>query len=840
MDDAKRPAGGDAFATYMFADVVVDARAHRLIRNGHEVAVEPKAFAVLLELLAHPGQLLNRDDLLDAVWGHSYVSHSTLSRVIGQLRKAMADDSEQPRYIQTVHGLGYRFIASWGNQPWELPLTPGLAPMARARLPKRTFPLIGRDGDLDRLGDLLRDARLVTIVGAGGIGKTQAALEVARRAAADFHDGVWLFDCTLLNDGDGFARWLAGLFDIRVQAGIDELMGRLGELLHSRRMLLVFDNCERVAGPMGVAIEALLMASAEPRVLVTSQHRLNCAGETLYGLPPLDLPPAGEWITDVDIARLSGVPAVQLLLTRSRAFASGFVLKPANAAAVAKICRRLDGLPLALEIAAARLRLLSPEQLLERMDAHLLSMAEASPSRPARHQTLHALIEWSFALLSEHERSMLCGLSVFAGSCTLEGAGDVGAVLGLRDEQVMDVLSGLVDKSLLAVDAATSPPSYHLLDSVRLFALGKLAESDDEVRVRDAHLAHFVRFAECVNAEIRSEREQLWFNRVRREWANLQIALDHAMSSTDRIEQALAISGGLCWYFRSNAHYAESARWIERALSAGSAPTHPRAQALVAGGIVQNHMQMHDRAQALLREGIALAQQLGDLRLAGAGQAALAFELTTCGDTAGAEIHAAAALAIADAENDAWLRSMTFMARGAAFALEERHSEAEASLGEAYEAVSGPSFGVFQRALVRINRALQRLYLGHFRDAASDWLSCFDELVEMANWRGVAGCVEGAAYLLSACGEAEQSARFLAAAANVRNLTAAPLMPHWHKAQATAEKTARDALGHAFESAWRGGATARFEQVAAEARAVLAAMVADQGPWIDVNSPSGS
>lgn len=815
---------GPVGAVYAFADVVVDARAHRLIRDGREVALEPKAFAVLLQLLARPGQLLTRNDLLDLVWGHSYVAPSTLSRVIAQLRRALGDDSEQPHCIQTVHGLGYRFIASLGNQSAEPPPVLDLALSRRARLPERTFPLIGRDEDLARLELLLHDARLVTIVGAGGIGKTQAALELARRVAVDFPDGVWLFDCTSLNDGAEFVPWLAGLFDIRMQSDADELMGRLGELLNARKMLLLFDNCERIAGPMGMAIEALLAASAESRVLVTSQHRLNCAGETICWLPPLGLPPTDEWSTDADIVRLSGVPAVQLLLMRSRAFGAGFILTPANAAAVAGICRRLDGLPLALEIAAARLRLLSPEQLLERMDAHLLSLAGTVHSRPERHRTLHALIEWSFALLTEREQSMLCGLGVFVGPCTLEGAAAVGVAFGLDDEQIMDALVGLVDKSLLVVDATTSPPGYRLLDSVRLFALEKLAESADEERMRDAHLAYFVRFSERVDAEIRSEREQLWFDRVRREWRNLQIALDHAMSSSDRTDQALAISGGLCWYFRSNAHYADSARWIERALSVRSAPTHRHAQALIAGGIVQHQMQVHDRAQALLCEGIALARQLGDLQLAGAGQAVLAFELTTCGDTAGAEVHATAALAIANAENDAWLRSMTLMARGAAFALEERHGEAETSLGEAYEAVSGPGFGVFQRALVRVNRALQRWYLGRFQDAASDWLSCFDELVGMANWRAVAGCVEGAAYLLSVRGEAEQSTRFLAAAANVRELTAAPLMPHWHKAQATAEQTARDALGSLFEQAWKGGVAARFEQIAVEARAVLTAL----------------
>lgn len=840
MGNAKHSASAEASAAFAFDDVVVEARAHRLMRGGREITLEPKAFSVLLELLAHPGELLSRDDLLDAVWGHSYVTPSTLSRVIALLRRALEDDSNQPRYIQTVHGLGYRFIASVsGPAPEPVPVL-SFMPPARARLPERMHPLIGRDNDLDRLEHLLRDNRLVTVVGVGGIGKTQAALEVSRRLAAEFPDGLWLLDCTSLDDEDALARWLAGLFDLRVSVDARELIARLGELLRTRRALLVFDNCERIAGAVGAIVDALLAASVEPHVLVTSQHRLNCSGEMLYWLPPLDVPPPGEWSTDEDVARLSRVPAVELLLARSRAFASSFVLTPANAPAVAEICRRVEGLPLALEIAAARLRLLSPEQLLQRMDAHLLNLAEASPNRPARHQTLHSLIEWSFALLSERERSLLAGLGIFVGTCTLGGANAVGAVFGLHDDQVMEVLGGLVDKSLLVVDATTQPPSYRLLDSVRLFALEKLVESGDEIPVRDAHLAYFVQLAERVDAEIRSRHEQRWADRVRRDWGNLRAALDHALSQPDRHAQALTLTGRLCWYFRMHTDYAESARWLDRALHTGSEPTRQRAQALIACGIMRHQSQLHARAQSALREGIALSQQLGDAWLTCAGLAVLAFELATAGDIAEAEDCAAAALVIANAQDDNWLRSLALLSRGIAYALDERHNEAEACLGSAIDAVSAPAYGAYQQAYVLINRALQRYYLGRLSGAASDWLSCLDAFVRLVHWRGVAGCVEGAAYLLSERGEAKTAARFLAAAAHVRDLTAAPLMPQWRRAQAAVEGTVRHALGHNFEPAQLDGASARFELIAAEARAVLAKLAADQPLLSGASSPSGS
>lgn len=836
MVDGRYLAHTEPPATYAFADVVVEPLAHRILRDGREIAVEPRAFAVLLHFLAHPGQLLGRDDLLDAVWGHSCVTPSTLSRVIAQLRRALDDDSDRPHCIQTVHGLGYRFIAAVTTTSASL----RFAPPARLRVPARTETLIGRDEAIEHVARLLRDGRLVTIAGAGGIGKTQVALEVARRAEADFPDGIWLLDCTLQADGESIVRWLAGVFDLPAAAAVDELVARLCELLRQRRVLLVFDNCERIAPPLGQLVVALLAASTELRVLVTSQHRLNCAGESLCWLPPLAVPDAGEWSSPDAAERLAQVPAVQLLLVRSRAAASSFTLTPANAAAVAEICRGVDGLPLALEIAAARLRLLSPQQLLARMDGQLLSLADASSSRPARHQTLHALIAWSFALLSAHERALLEGLSVFAGGSTLGGACAIGAVYGLGDEAVLDLLEGLVDKSLLVVDVATNPPSYRLLDSVRLFAGQQLAERGDEARLRDAHLAHFVALAQQVDAEIRSDREQLWCERVRREWANLHEAFEYAMTRPGRAADALALIGDLCWYFRMSSNYREPAGWLERALAAEPSPTRQRAKALIGCGMLHYHAQVQDRAEALLREGVALAAAWGDDWMAAAGRAVLAFELAASGNTVEAEACAAAAARVAEAQADPWLASMALLGRGIALAMGRRHDEAEVCLSAALQAASEPGHGSYQLAYTLINRALLRVYLGRFADAASDWLADLDAFAGLRHWRGLAGCVEGTAYLCSADGRLPEAARFLAAAARVRELTDAPLMPQWREAQQVAERTVREGLGVSFASSWQAGAAARFEEIVADARMTLVAIANAQPPRHAASRPSGS
>jgi predicted ATPase/DNA-binding winged helix-turn-helix (wHTH) protein len=824
---------------FAFANIRIDATAHRLVRDGKEVALEPKAFAVMLEFLAHPGQLLSRDQLLDAVWGHSFVTPATLNRIIVQLRRALDDDSEHPRFIQTVHGLGYRFIAAFEDSAAMVAPTLRFAPPVRARLPERTGPLIGRGRGIGHLVELIRVNRLVTVAGPGGIGKTQAALEAARLSAADFPDGVWLFDCTPFTDGDGLVRWVAGMFDIRGTIDAEELTIGLSELLHPRRALLVFDNAERIAESLGTIIASLTAGSMDIHVLVTSQRRLNCIGETLYWLPSLETPPQDDWGNDQAVERLAQVPSVQLLLTRSRAFASGFGLTVANASCVAEICRRLDGIPLALELAAARLRLLSPEQLLARLGDRFLSLSEVNPNRPARHQTLHALIEWSFTLLSEREQALLSGLSVFAGACTLGGAEAIGAVLGFGEELTLEILGGLVDKSLLAVDVTTDPPSYRLLDIVRLFAKDRLADSTNEARVREAHLLHFVEFSRLANAEGLGERQPLWLERIRREWANLHIAFDYAIGDKKFAARALELTGNLCWYFRAHTDYLEPVALLERALCEVPEPSPVRAQALVAAGVLLHHSRKSEQAIKRLRQGIDLAQLQGNRWLAGAGQAICAFELAIQGDFSAAEDAVTASLEIADLLDDDWLRSNGLLSRGIGHSFNGRHAQAVSCMGDAlaYVASSGD---YFQRAYTQINLALQRFYIGDLRGAARDWLPCLDAFIRAQHMRGAAGVVEGTAYLAAERGDFPEAARFLAAAARMRRITGGPLVPQWREAQMIAEKKTNDAMGTEFERAQQSAVAARFEDVVGEARALLARIADAQPARADASNPSGS
>nr|WP_255482797.1 winged helix-turn-helix domain-containing protein [Rhodanobacter sp. MP7CTX1] len=804
-----------------------------MTRGGTEVGLEPKAFAVLLEFLAYPDQMLSRDQLLDAVWGHAYVTQGTLNRLVAQLRRALGDDIKAPRYIQTVHGLGYRFIAPLTNTLSAAPPASSFAPTVlsfappvQARLPERTGTLIGRERAIVELRELLGNARLVTVTGPGGIGKTQAALEAARVCTQAFPDGIWLFDFTPYTDGEKLARTLAHAFGIRDALDADNLLERLVEVLRTRRVLLLLDNCERVAEPLSHLVASLLSLCEELRVLVTSQQCLHCAGETIYSLLPLEAPVSGNWASADEIALLGMVPAVQLLLVRSRSLASGFTLTPTNAGAIVELCRRLDGLPLALELAAVRLRLLSPEQLLLRIQDRFQWLADAPAGRTAHHQTLGTLIDWSFALLSEREQILLCALGVFAGGWTLYGATAIGAAFELDGEHTLDLLGGLVDKSLVAVDASISPPRYSLLDSVRLFALARLGKSDDEARVRRAHLAYCIDFTARVDAELRGERQQLWVERTLREQANLQAAFDYALAQADLADDTMILCANLCWYFRVQGEYYHASHWLDLALQVSHTQTLHRARALIANGMTYQARQIHTRAVLLLQEGIALATQFGDDVLAASGQAALAFVLAGCGDFDGSDRCVLAALSVAKKYSSNWLRSMALLGRGIACAMRGQHRDAEAWLSEAAELTSSPGDDIFQHAYVSVNRGLQRYQLNDVRGAAQDFLRNLELFIGLQHRRGIAGCVEGAAYLVLKQGDADCAVRLLAAAARVRDLTGSPLFTQWHAVHAEAEVSAREVLGIAFTAVHKLGAAARFEDVVEQTRTLLAELAA--------------
>ena len=436
-------------------------------------------FAVIAQLLQRSNELVTRDQLLDAVWGHRYVTPSTLNRLIALARRAFGDDVSEPRYIQTVHGAGYRYVGPVTRTDAEtLNVRARFEPPFAARLPARIEALVGREVEVAMLIGLIEKNRAVTVLGAGGMGKTRCALEAARRAAPAYADGVWFFDLSPVVQASEWLNMLAAA--LAVPAAVPEvLLPQLGLLLQDRVALIVLDNCERVAPDLGSLVFKLLRVTNALRFLATSQRPLNLTGEQTLRLPPLRVP-ASETLAEMTPEKASAYAAVQLLLTRIHATRPDLEIDAGNAPVLSEISLRLDGMPLALELAAARFALLSPQQVLERLVQRFRFLESNSAGRDHRHRNLTSLLEWSYGLLSAEEQRLLNWTAVFVQSWSAEAFVALAAALGHEPESAIDLLSGLVSHSLVSVLMEVTPPRYRLLESVREYALLQLQGGSEE------------------------------------------------------------------------------------------------------------------------------------------------------------------------------------------------------------------------------------------------------------------------------------------------------------------------------------------------------------------------
>lgn len=457
---------------------------------------------------------------------------------------------------------------------------PSLAPAAPAvddrphnNLPAQVSELIGREEALAEVGALMAANRLVTLVGPGGVGKTRLATEVAARLTDDHPDGVWLVELAAIDQPSVMAVFDAVSKALGIRDDVShrsEGVCRLSDVVGSRRLLLVLDNCEHVIEHVALLVERLLSTAPSVRVLATSQEPLNLGGEALWPVPPLDLPAAGD-----EVERSS---AVRLFTARAKAASPSFTVDASNAEAVAAICRRLDGIPLALELAAARMRVLTPAQLLDRLDDRFRLLAAGRRDAPARQQTLRAMLDWSWELLTDDERIVLRRLAVHSDGCTLETAEALCSGDGVHVYDVLDLLARLVDRSLVVTVAG---PRYRLLESVAAYSAERLEEAGEADQMRKRHLAHYVALAEEAESHLRGHGQRQWLAALDAESANLRSALETAAHYL-AAEEALRLVNALAWYWNLRGRFDAGRRAFDLALSIpGQAPAAARAEAMV-------------------------------------------------------------------------------------------------------------------------------------------------------------------------------------------------------------------------------------------------------------------
>ncbi len=484
-------------------------------------------------------------------------------------------------------------------------------------LPLERTSFVGREREVAEIERLLSDRQLLTLCGPGGAGKTRLALAVAQNLVEGFEDGVWWVELAPVSDPELVPGAVASALGVP-EAPDRPPTGSLVDGLKSRKVLLVLDNCEHLVEACADLADVLLLTCPDLRLLATSREPLRVAGETNFMVPSLSLPEPGRSPSTED---LSGYEAVRLFVERARSVASDFALTEGNAAAVARLCNRLDGIPLAIELAAARTRVLSVEQILEKLEDPLGLLTSGSRTAAARHQTLRATLQWSLELLSEEEKALFRRLSVFAGGWTLEAAEAVGgepkeARGSGRTPPVLDLLSALVDKSLVVVEAdADDALRYRLLEPVRQFARDELRESGEEAEVRLRHAEYYLALAERAEPELTGPDQGLWLRRLRDEFANLREAHSWSLEpgqEENRVRLRLRLPAAL-WRFWGGRRFEEGKKWLQTALEkdTGDFPA-VRAQALDGLGFILTFQHEFGRAIEVLEEAITLYEELGD------------------------------------------------------------------------------------------------------------------------------------------------------------------------------------------------------------------------------------
>ena len=503
-------------------------------------------------------------------------------------------------------------------------------------LPAAPTSFVGRARELADVVHLLAGNRLVTLTGPGGGGKTRLALAAAGRVAKQYADGIWLVELAALPN----PKLLPGT--VLTALGLSEQPGRsptetLLDFLEERQVLLVPDGCEPVAGASAELVERLLQSCPRLSVLATSREPLNVPEETVWQVPALSLPDP-RWLTPT--AQVVHSDAVQLFMERTRPIRPDFALTEQTAAAVARICRRLDGMPLAIEL-AARVKGLSVEQVAERLDDRFRLLATGNRTAAARQQSLQAALDWSYDLLTEAEQALFARLSVFESRFTPDAAAKVCAGGIVEDRSAPDLLAHLAEKSMISIDGRsegglTNERWYRLLETARYFGRERLRQRGEAEATRHRYAAYYLDLAEQAEPGLAGPDQEAWLNRLEHDHDNLRAVLTR-LNTGGRVEEYLRLAGALWPFWRVRGYWSEGRRWLEEGLAGwNGAPAAVRAKAYGGAGSLAHCQGDHAAAKAHLEAGLVLYRELGDLEATAATVSNLGFLMRTRGDYAAA------------------------------------------------------------------------------------------------------------------------------------------------------------------------------------------------------------
>jgi predicted ATPase/DNA-binding winged helix-turn-helix (wHTH) protein len=551
-----------------FGPFCLRPEARLLLESDTPVQIGDRAFDLLIVLVERAGEVVTKDELFARVWPGLTVVESNLRAQVALVRKALRDGQAGARFLMNVPGRGYRFVAPVWNTETPKHIQPQASLVESASgLPTRLTRLIGRADAVSEIVARLNRHRFVTIIGPGGIGKTLVALAVAEQAAASYEDRVHVVDCAPLLGASLVARKLASTLGLEIAE--DDPTRGLVAFLRGKRLLIVLDCCERVVEAAAVLVENLLRGAAEVGILATSREPLRAEGESVYRLPPLEVPPG---LIDLIAEDALTYPAVQLFVERVASSVGRFELSDAEAPVVADICRKLDGIALAIELAAGRVDVFGLLGVAKRLEDRVRLLTHGRRTALPRHQTLAAALDWSYEALPESEQAVLRRLSVFAGGFALDAAQAVATDDLVVSSDIVEVVASLVSKSLVNADFATAIARYRLLDTTRAYALKKLTESgefDHTARRHAKHIQYLLERASADAAKSSSMDAAAQLSVESQIVDEARTAIDWAFSAGGDIELGVAftvLSVPLWTHLSLNG---ECSRYVEKALLAG-------------------------------------------------------------------------------------------------------------------------------------------------------------------------------------------------------------------------------------------------------------------------------
>ena len=797
---------------YQFGEFTLDVAKGCVFKAEEEIKLRPKVYETLRYLLEHPGRLIGKQELMQAVWPDAFVTEDSLVQCTLELRRALDDRSQ--RLLKTVPRRGYLFTAEVIQIPTgtdrvpvrdsfnlanERELLSAKIAGRRHDLPVPRTSLVGREQQVAEAADLILrgSVRLLSITGPGGAGKTRLAVALATAIAERFTGGVQFVSLASITDPDLVVTALAGALQIQRVASRTLPQMISDQLRHAGSFLLVLDNFEQVLPAASVVAETL-EACPSLKIVVTSRSRLRIYGEQEFPLAPL--------------AQSS---AIELFLQRAAAVWPDFAVTSENESAVQGICSRLDGLPLAIELAAARTRLLPPSAILERLQSRLQLLTGGALDLPERQQTLRKTIDWSHDLLNDAERKLFRRLSVFLGGCTLEAAEAVCNTSRDLGIDLFEGLTSLVDKNLVQrVDRAEAQPRFAMLETIREYALERLIDSGEESAARRAHAAYCLVLAEEGNPELSSADRAGWLSQCDVEIDNLRFALDWLFQTRD-LDWGLRLCVGLFRFWDMREHLVEGRARLETVLRlAGAEHAKERARISLFLGALATTQGDYPAGERALEQSLSLYEDLGDESGIAASLNALGVTARDRGDYLTAQRNFERSLACWRLLSDRLATARCLHNLANVVKVRGDYPRSEWALREATEIFeelgdrTGAAWCISQQGDVacaqdNLNaaRGLYQRALSIFRDTGDPWGSarsltdlayidceqgnhsaahaaCCEALeifADLGHRRGIARVLEGSACLALAQGHAERALKLAAAAAHLRKLISVPL-----------------------------------------------------------------